>query len=73
MSVGILLRQARESAGMSIEELSETTCIRRTIIKDLENDDFQSSGGLAYAAVIFEALQKYCMQIATSWLMNLMR
>lgn len=49
MSVGILLRQARESAGMSIEQLSEETRIRRTILKDLENDSFQSSGGLAYA------------------------
>lgn len=49
MSVGILLRQARESIGMSIEELSELTCIRRAVLNDLESDNFQSSGGLAYA------------------------
>lgn len=49
MSVGILLRQARESIGMSIEELSEVTCIRRAVLNDLESDNFQSSGGLAYA------------------------
>ena len=49
MSVGILLRQARESVGMSIEELTELTCIRRAVLNDLENDNFQSSGGLAYA------------------------
>ena len=49
MSVGILLRQAREAAGMSIEELTELTCIRRAVLNDLENDNFQSSGGLAYA------------------------
>src|ERR1035437_7591763 len=49
MSVGILLHQARESAGMSIEELSQETRIPRKILNDLENDDFQSSGGVAYA------------------------
>jgi len=49
MSVGILLRQARESVGMSIEELSELTFVRRAVLRDLENDSFQSSGGLAYA------------------------
>ena len=49
MSVGILLRQARESVGMSIEELAQETRIPRKILNDLENDDFQSSGGVAYA------------------------
>ena len=49
MSVGILLRQARESVGMSIEELSEATSVRRSVLLDLENDNFESSGGLAYA------------------------
>ena len=49
MSVGILLRQARESAGMSLEELSEATCVRKTVLRDLEDDNFESSGGLAYA------------------------
>ncbi len=49
MSVGILLRQVRESVGMSIEELSSHTSIRRSVLNDLESDNFQSSGGLAYA------------------------
>lgn len=49
MSVGLLLRQARESVGMSIEELSEITSVRRKVLNDLENDIFDSSGGLAYA------------------------
>lgn len=49
MSVGVLLRQARESVGMSIEELSEITSVRRRVIIDLESDSFESSGGLAYA------------------------
>ena len=49
MSVGILLRQARESVGMSIDELAAQTCIRSRVLNDLENDNFLSSGGLAYA------------------------
>ncbi len=49
MSVGILLRQARESVGMPLEELSEIICVRRTVLNDLENDNFDSSGGLTYA------------------------
>ena len=49
MSVGVLLRQARQSVGMSIEELSEITSVRRKVLIDLENDIFDSSGGLAYA------------------------
>ena len=49
MSVGILLRQARESVGMSIDELVAKTSIRRSVLNDPENDNFQSSGGLAYA------------------------
>ena len=49
MSVGVLLRQARESVGMSIEELSEITSVRSKVLNDLENDIFDSSGGLAYA------------------------
>lgn len=49
MSVGILLRQARESVGMPLEELSEIICVRRTVLNDLEHDNFESSGGLTYA------------------------
>src|ERR1700685_4126457 len=49
MSVGILLRQARQSAGMSLDELAAQTKVRRAILNDLENDNFQSSGGTAYA------------------------
>ena len=49
MSVGILLRQARESVGMSLEELSTLTYVRRAVLNDLESDNFQSSGGIAYA------------------------
>jgi cytoskeletal protein RodZ len=49
MSVGILLRQAREAAGFSVERLATKTNLRPAVIEDLENDNFSSAGGLAYA------------------------
>lgn len=58
MSVGLLLRQARESAGMSIAELSKQTSVRARVLEDLENDNFQSSGGLAYARLHIRNIAK---------------
>ena len=58
MSVGVLLRQARESVGMSIDELSEQTRIRKSILVDLENDNFNTAGGLAYARGHIRAIAK---------------
>jgi len=49
MTVGAYLREARESAGYSIEEISSLTRIRATVIRDLEAEHFESSGGTAYA------------------------
>jgi len=49
MSVGLLLRQARESAGLSVEEVAALTRIRPQVIKDLEAGNLISSGGIAYA------------------------
>jgi cytoskeletal protein RodZ len=49
MTVGAYLREARESAGFSLEEIAERTRIPRSIIKDLEAERFDSSGGTAYA------------------------
>jgi len=49
MSIGILLRQARESAGLSFEDVSKRTNIRSRILQDLEAENFVSSGGNAYA------------------------
>ncbi len=49
MTVGLLLKQAREAAGLSIEEVSELTRIRPQILRDLEVGKLQSSGGIAYA------------------------
>jgi cytoskeleton protein RodZ len=49
MTVGIYLREAREAAGYSVEDIATRTRIPATIIKDLESEKFESSGGNAYA------------------------
>ena len=49
MSVGTYLREAREAAGYSVEQISSKTRIRPDVIRDLESEKFQSSGGNAYA------------------------
>ena len=49
LTFGRELRRARESARVTIEQLSKKTRIREDVIRDLENDDFSSSGGLVYA------------------------
>jgi cytoskeletal protein RodZ len=49
MSIGILLRQARESAGLSFEDVAKRTNIRSRVLQDLEAENFVSSGGNAYA------------------------
>jgi len=49
MSVGTYLREAREAAGYSVEQISSKTRIRAEVIRDLECEKFQSCGGNAYA------------------------
>jgi transcriptional regulator with XRE-family HTH domain len=48
-SLGTALRTARESAGLSVEQISADTRIRATLIRDLESDRFESSGAPVYA------------------------
>ena len=49
MSVGNSLREVRKASGYSVAELSARTRIPESVIEDLEQDDFASSGGAAYA------------------------
>ncbi len=49
MTVGLLLKQARESAGLSVDEVAALTRIRPQVILDLEAGNLVSSGGIAYA------------------------
>jgi len=49
MSLGSILKQARKSAGVSIDSLAERTSIRATLLRDFELDDFSKCGGDTYA------------------------
>lgn len=49
MSIGETLTAARESAGLSVEQVAEVTRIRRTLVQAIEDDDFRPCGGDFYA------------------------
>ncbi len=49
MSIGTTLAQARESAGLSVDEVAHATRIRRTVLLGIESDDFSACGGDFYA------------------------
>ena len=48
-TLGAALREAREAAGMTVEQVSADTRIRATLIRDLEANRFASSMGAVYA------------------------
>ena len=43
------LQQAREAAGLTVEQISAITNIRAGVIRDLENNSVEICGGIAYA------------------------
>jgi len=49
MSLGSLITQARKSAGLSVEDLSESTNIRVALLKEIESNNFTKCGGETYA------------------------
>jgi cytoskeletal protein RodZ len=49
VSVGDSLAQARSQAGLTIAQVSQRTCIRETIVRGIEHDDFSGCGGDFYA------------------------
>jgi cytoskeleton protein RodZ len=49
MTVGLLLRSAREQAGLSLADLAAATRLRASIISAMESDDFSLCGGAVYA------------------------
>jgi cytoskeletal protein RodZ len=49
VSIGDALAQARSEAGLTITQVSQRTCIRETIIRGIERDDFSACGGDFYA------------------------
>ena len=70
MSVGTYLRQAREAAGYTIEEISAQTRIRPSVIKDLEEENFTSSGGNAYARGHIRSIAK-CINLNVEELLKI--
>jgi cytoskeleton protein RodZ len=49
MSLGEFIQGARESAGLSIDELAERTSIRAGLLREIEKDNFVHCGGDTYA------------------------
>lgn len=49
MTAGAMLRAARESAGMSLDDVASATKVRASILAAMEQDDFSHCGGDVYA------------------------
>ena len=49
MSIGETLAEARETAGLTVEEVATATRIRRLLVVGIEHDDFTACGGDFYA------------------------
>jgi cytoskeletal protein RodZ len=49
VSIGDALADARRQAGLTITQVSQRTCIRETIVRGIEHDDFSACGGDFYA------------------------
>lgn len=49
MSAGAMMRAARESAGMSLDDVASATKVRASILAAMEQDDFSHCGGDVYA------------------------
>lgn len=49
MSVGETLARARAERGLSVEDVSSATRIRSSLVRDIENDQFERCGGEVYA------------------------
>ncbi|TRZ85555.1 MAG: DUF4115 domain-containing protein [Streptomycetaceae bacterium] len=65
MSLGSSLREARDGAGLTLDELASRTSIRVDVLKDFENDNFTKSGGEAYARGHLRILAK-ALNVASS-------
>jgi cytoskeletal protein RodZ len=56
VTVGETLTEARHQAGLSVDELSERTRIRGTVIRSIEQDDYDACGGDLYVRGYVRAL-----------------
>ncbi|RVX38086.1 cytoskeletal protein RodZ [Nonomuraea polychroma] len=57
-SIGAMLAAARQSAGLTVAQVSAATRIREAIIHDLEQDDYDQCGGKFYARGHVKAVAK---------------
>jgi transcriptional regulator with XRE-family HTH domain len=58
VNIGPALAEARSQAGMTVADVSERTRIRKTIISDIERDDYAACGGDFYARGHIRAIAK---------------
>jgi cytoskeletal protein RodZ len=49
MSTGQMIQQAREAAGLSLDQVAAATKIRSSILAAMEEDNFSHCGGDVYA------------------------
>jgi len=56
VTVGEALTEARYQAGLSVDELSQRTRIRETVIRSIERDDYDACGGDLYVRGYVRAL-----------------
>lgn len=49
MSTGTMIQQAREAAGLSLDDVASATKIRSSILAAMERGDFSHCGGDVYA------------------------
>lgn len=61
MSVGTSLQEIRKAAGFTVNELARRTRIPESVIEDLENDNFNTSGGTAYARGHIRNIAQVCV------------
>ena len=59
MSLGSILAQARNSAGLTLETLGQKTNIRPSMLREFEADNFLSAGGATYAKGHLRSLAKH--------------
>jgi len=59
-SVGGLLRQRRERFGHGLDDIASDLCIRKAYLRAIEESDFASLPGLAYATGFVRAYADHC-------------
>jgi cytoskeletal protein RodZ len=67
-SLGGVIRSTRENSGYSFSDLEQATKIPKYILKDIEQDKFDSAGGNTYARGHIRTLAKFLKADSEKWL-----